>query len=169
MHHSEVLFSFCNQLVFLQGALRFNAHSQTFLILIILLNTTTEKYSDIGMYLHGYMMLKENVPNNYGNASFPKFLWAVQLITEAVWSPTRLTKQLLLSLLQLPSGNSCTAAGGHFSEFLKNIFSQKQKEVNLKVCSKLRAAYWSHGLQASKKVKGKKQKSQLLFNLFAVP
>lgn len=72
-------------------------------------------------------MLKEKVQNNYGNASFPKFLWAVRSITEAVWSPTRLTKRLLIGLLQLPSGNSCTAAGGHFREFLK-IFSAKNRK-----------------------------------------
>lgn len=58
-------------------------------------------------------MLKENVQSNYGNASFPKFLREVQLMVE---------KQVLLGLLQLPSGHGCAAAGGHFSEILK-IFS----------------------------------------------
>lgn len=120
---------------------------------LIQLNTTAEKFSNIGVCLHRCMMLKENVQNNYGNASFPKFLWAVQLITEAVWSPTRLTKQLLLGLLQLPSGNSCAAAGRRLSEFLKILWAKKRKEVNVKVCwcgKQWRAAHWSHCFQASK-------------------
>lgn len=59
------------------------------------------------------------------------------------------TKRLLRGLLQLPSGNSCAAAGGNFKEILKIFSATKRRSESGGVFVQLRLALHAHHTRLS--------------------